>query len=118
MATSKNSSKKRGVRGGLVAAALLVAASSAAQAETPLSTYQDKNGNILVRKLTCAQLAAAPQDDADALALWYSGWYNGHLKLHVANIHKLREGIHEVVAYCQANPATMVTDAIETYLKK
>jgi hypothetical protein len=126
MVTSKQCRDKKGVsrlgrffpRAGLLVAVVFVAASSAAQAQVPLSTYEDKNGNILVRKLTCEQLAGTFQEDADALALWYSGWYNGRLKRHVANIHLLREGLHEVIEYCKANPAKKVAEAIEVYLKK
>ena len=49
----------------------------AAQAAVELNTYADKDGYIDVQKLTCAQLANTFQEDADYLAAWYSGWYNG-----------------------------------------
>ncbi len=48
-----------------------------AQAQVPLSTYMDSKGFIDVQALTCAQLANTYQEDADYLAAWYSGWYNG-----------------------------------------
>lgn len=120
---SKNEKIRPGLRGfdrhsGLIVTAVLIAMSSVAQAQVPLSTYEDKNGNIFVRKLTCEQLAGTFQEDADALALWYSGWYNGRLKRHTANIHRLREGLHEVIEYCKANPGKKVTEAIQVYLQK
>jgi hypothetical protein len=49
---------------------------SFAQTAVPLSTYADADGMIDVQKLTCGQLAGTYQEDADALAMWYSGWYN------------------------------------------
>jgi hypothetical protein len=32
--------------------------------------------------IDCAQLAGKYQPDADALTMWYSGWYNGLAKKH------------------------------------
>ena len=102
----------------LVAAAALVAAVSASQAQVPLATYMDAKGYINVRALTCAQLANTTQDDANFLGAWYSGWWNGHLKRHSINIERAKQGLHEVVVYCKANPEAKVVDAVDAYAKK
>lgn len=74
--------------------ALLVAAASPLHAQTPLSAYMDSNGFIDVQALTCAQLANTYQEDADYLAAWYSGWYNGLAKKHYAHITRAKSGEH------------------------
>ena len=71
-----------------------------AQAQTPLSAYTDANGYVDVQSLTCAQLAGTWQDQADLLASWYSGWYNGLAKRHYMDIRKGREAEHELIVYC------------------
>lgn len=48
----------------------------------PLSTYTDAKGYLDVQAFTCSQLANTYQEDADMLAAWYSGWYNGLAKKH------------------------------------
>ena len=91
---------------------------SAAQAQVELNTYADAKGNLDIQKLTCAQLANTFQEDANFLGAWYSGWYNGHMKRHSININRAKEGIHEVIVYCKANPDMKVVDAVEAYVKK
>jgi len=78
----------------------------------------DAKGYINVRALTCAQLANTTQDDANFLGAWYSGWWNGHLKRHSINIERAKQGLHEVVVYCKANPEAKVVDAVDAYAKK
>jgi hypothetical protein len=79
----------------LVAAAVLGSLSFAsAQTPAPLSSYGDANEMIDVQKFTCAQLAGTYQEDADAIAMWYSGWYNGLGKKHFFNLPRAREGLH------------------------
>ncbi len=102
----------------LVAASALVAAASASQAQVPLTTYMDAKGYLNVRALTCAQLANTFQEDANFLGAWYSGWWNGHLKRHSINIDRAKQGIHEVIVYCKANPDAKVVDAVDAYVKK
>jgi HdeA/HdeB family len=102
----------------LVAAATLVASASASQAQVELKTYTDAKGYLNVRALTCAQLANTFQEDADFLGAWYSGWWNGHLKRHAINIERAKQGIHEVIVYCKANPDAKVVDAVDAYVKK
>ena len=65
-------------------AALMVAGPAFGQVE--LNTYTDSNGYLDVQKLTCAQLAGTFQEDADYLAAWYSGWYNGLAKKHMLKL--------------------------------
>ncbi len=106
------------LRVGLLAAAALVASVSASQAQVELKTYTDAKGYLDVRALTCAQLANTFQEDANFLGTWYSGWWNGHLKRHSINIDRAKEGIHEVIVYCKANPDKKVVDAVDDFVKK
>jgi len=101
---------------GLITAGTLIAFASHAQVE--LKTYEDAKGYINVRALTCAQLANTFQEDADFLGVWYSGWWNGHMKRHSINIARTKEGIHEVIVYCKAHPDAKVVDAVDAYVKK
>jgi hypothetical protein len=102
----------------LVAAAALVASASASKAQVELKTYMDDKGYLNVRALTCAQLANTYQEDADFLGAWYSGWWNGHTKRHSINVARTKQGIHEVIVYCKANPDAKVVDAVDAYVKK
>jgi hypothetical protein len=112
MVSSKN------YRVAFVAATALAAAASASQAQVPLSSYMDAKGYINVRALTCSQLANTTQDDANFLGAWYSGWWNGNNKRHSINIERAKQGLHEVIVYCQANPDAKVVDAVDAYVKK
>jgi hypothetical protein len=104
----------------LVTATAMVAAAwaSQAQAQVPLTTYMDAKGYLNVRALTCAQLANTTPDDANFLGAWYSGWWNGNNKRHSINIERAKQGLHEVIVYCQANPNAKVVDAVDAYVKK
>jgi hypothetical protein len=95
----------------------VAAASSAVQAQVPLSAYVDANGYIDVQTLTCAQLAGTFQEDADSLTAWYSGWYNGLAKKHFLDYRKGKETEHEVILYCKANPQVRVIEAIAVVFK-
>jgi hypothetical protein len=106
------------LRVALIAAAATVASSSASRAQVELKTYMDDKGYLNVRALTCAQLANTYQEDADFLGAWYSGWWNGHMKRHSINVARTKEGIHEVIVYCKANPDAKVVDAVDAYVKK
>jgi hypothetical protein len=97
--------------------AALIGTVSAAQAQVGLNTYADSKGFIDVQKLTCAQLAGTFQEDADFLGVWYSGWYNGLAKKHAINMPRAKEGIHEVIVHCKANPTKRVIQAIDFVLK-
>jgi hypothetical protein len=102
----------------LLAAAMMAAFTSASRAQVDLTTYTDEKGYLNVRALTCAQLANTYQEDADFLGAWYSGWWNGHMKRHSINVARAKQGIHEVIVYCKANPTAKVVDAVDAYVKK
>jgi hypothetical protein len=104
----------------MLSAAIICAASGAygAYAQTPLSAYADKDGYILVKKLTCAQLAGTFQEDADFLGVWYSGWYNGLGKKSALNVPRVKEGIHQVIVFCKDNPDKTIIQAIDIILKR
>jgi hypothetical protein len=106
------------LRAAWVAAATLLGSVSASQAQVDLTTYTDDKGYLNVRGLTCAQLANTYQEDANFLGAWYSGWWNGHMKRHSINIARAKEGIHEVIVYCKANPDKKVVDAVDAFVKK
>jgi hypothetical protein len=79
----------------MILSAVIISAASVAWAQTPLSAYADADGYILVKKLTCAQLAGTLQEDADFLGIWYSGWYNGLANKSAFDVPRVKEGIHE-----------------------
>jgi HdeA/HdeB family len=101
----------------ILIAACLALASSTAQAQVDLSAYADANGFINVQALTCAQLANTWQGDADRLAVWYSGWYNGLAKKHYMDVRKGKEAEHEVIVYCKAHPELRIIQAMEVVFK-
>ena len=101
----------------LASALFLSAAAGQAMAQTELSAYADKNGFIDVQELTCAQLADTYQEDADMLAAWYSGWYNGLAKKHYMDIRKGKEAEHEVIVYCKAHPEKRIIEAMDIVFK-
>ena len=105
-------------RAALVASATLAASASASQAQVALATYADEKGYLNVKTLTCAQFANTSPDDANFLGVWYSGWFNGHLKKHAFNVNRTKQGIQEVLDYCKANPDKKVVEAVEVYVKK
>ena len=100
-----------------ITVAALLGSTIASQAQVELKNYADANGYIDVQKLTCAQLAGTFQEDADFLGVWYSGWYNGLAKKHALNVKRTKEGIHNVIVYCKANPTKKVIQAIDVILK-
>jgi hypothetical protein len=101
-----------------VVAAGTVVAGTGARAQVPLSTYTDSKGYIDVQALTCGQLANTFQEDADYLAAWYSGWYNGLNKSHRALIARAKTDEHNVIVYCKAHPQMKVIQAIDVMLKQ
>jgi len=101
----------------LITAGLLLSV-SAASAQVELSKYADANGYILVKKLTCGQLANTYQEDADFLGVWYSGWYNGLAQKSALNVPRVKEQIHNVIVYCKANPDKLIIQAIDVMAKR
>ena len=96
---------------------LFTCIASYASAQTRLSAYTDKNGFIDVQALTCGQLANTFQEDADYLAAWYSGWYNGLAHKHFAHITRVKSGEHTLIVYCKNHQDEKVIEAISTLLK-
>ena len=70
-----------------------------------------------MQALTCAQLANTWQEDADKLATWYSGWYNGLAKKHYMDVSKGKEAEHEVILYCKAHPELKIIQAMDVVFK-
>ena len=100
-----------------IAVVIAMFTASTVRAQTPLSAYADAKGFIDVQALTRAQLASTFQEDADYLAAWYSGWYNGLAKKHFAHITRAKSGEHQVIVYCKAHPQTKVIEAIDLLFK-
>lgn len=101
----------------ILAPVLLCAASIAKSDPVPLSAYTDAKGYLDVQAFTCAQLANTYQEDADMLAAWYSGWYNGLAKKHFAHIARVKSGEHKVIVYCKVHPDVKVIQAIDLLFK-
>lgn len=102
----------------LTSVAVVGTAQMAALAQVPLSAYQDERGYINVQALTCAQLINTFQEDADMLATWYSGWYNGLAKKHYANIPRIKSGEHQLILYCRQHPQLRIIEAIDVLLRE
>jgi hypothetical protein len=91
---------------------------SSVMAATGLDTYVDKNGFIDVQTLTCAQLADTYQEDANALANWYSGWYNGLAKKHYYLLSRVKGTEHEVIVFCKEHPDMKIIKAMDIIFKE
>ena len=48
------------------------------------------------------------------LVQWLGGLHN---KKHMINVDRTKDGIHQVIVYCKANPDKKVIDAVETVLQ-
>lgn len=96
---------------------LLALSAGLAQAQVELKTYATPNGDIDVQTLTCAQLAGTFQEDADALSLWYSGWYNGLANTGSINLTRAKELEHRIIVYCKENQDKRVITAIDVVFK-
>lgn len=91
---------------------------SSAIAAVGLDTYVDKNGFIDVQALTCAQLADTYQEDANALANWYSGWYNGLAKKHYYHLSRVKGAEHEVIVFCKEHRDMKIIKAMDIIFKE
>ena len=114
---NSNAQWRRWALSATLAIAVAGAMSSRADAQVPMSAYTDANGFIDVQALTCAQLANTYQEDADTLAAWYSGWYNGLAKKHFAHVTRAKSGEHKLILYCKAHPELRIIQAIDVLLK-
>jgi hypothetical protein len=105
----------------IVTAIALIAgtlASTNVMATTGLDAYVDKNGFIDVQTLTCAQLADTYQEDANALANWYSGWYNGLAKKHYYHLNRVKGTEHEVIVFCKEHRDMKIIKAMDIIFKE
>jgi hypothetical protein len=103
----------------LLLTSMAMAMTGAAKADpVDLSAYADANGFIDVQALTCGQLANTYQEDANALATWYSGWYNGLAHRHYADFKKGRIVEHQVIEYCKAHQDEKIIHAIGLIIKE
>jgi hypothetical protein len=96
-------------------AAVEAAVAAATQVELP--KYAAPDGNIDTDKLTCAQFADLPPDDADFLGTWTVGWQNGAAKNRAINVTRVRETIRSVAAYCKTNKDMRFVEAVDTIMK-
>jgi hypothetical protein len=83
-----------------------------------LSAYVDANGFLDVQVLTCGQLANTYQEDANLLAAWYSGWYNGLGHKHFLDWKNIREGEHLVIQHCKDHPDEKIIHAIDVVINE
>jgi hypothetical protein len=103
---------------GFVFLAWLAVAGTAKADPVDLSAFVDQNGYLDVQALTCAQLANTYQEDANILAAWYSGWYNGLGHKHFLDWKNIRTGEHLVIEYCKAHQDEKIIHAIDVVLNE
>ena len=96
----------------------VLAINSNVNAATGLDAYVDKNGYIDVQALTCAQLADTYQEDANALANRYSGWYNGLAKKHFYHLNRVKGTEHEVIVFCKEHRDMKIIKAMDVIFKE
>jgi hypothetical protein len=84
-----------------------------------LSQYADANGELDVRRLTCAHIDAASPEEADVLLSWYSGWYAAAAKRRGANISfaRVRDAVRNVRVYCRMNGEKNLSQVMELMLR-
>lgn len=102
----------------LFGAIAFFAVSPSVWAAVGLDTYVDKNGFLDVQALTCAQLADTYQEDANALANWYSGWYNGLAKKHYYHYARAAGEEHRLIVYCKAHRDEKIIHALDKLFKE
>src|SRR5947209_4097944 len=100
----------------VTAISIFAALTSASLAQTQLKDYTDAKGYVNVSTLTCADLAGTYHEDANFLAVWYSGWLNGRAKKHSFNLERTEAGLKAVISYCQGNPTKTLGQAAGTAL--
>jgi hypothetical protein len=105
-----NQGMKKGLTLSILAAIAVVGAAKADPVD--LSAYVDANGYLDVQALTCAQ------EDANLLAAWYSGWYNGLAHKHYLDWKNIREGEHLVIKHCQEHPDEKIIHAIDVVVNE
>ena len=102
------------------ASAVVQGSPQASQApRVQLSQYAEPNGELDVRRLTCAHIDAVSPEEADVLLSWYSGWYAAAAKRRGANISfaRVRDTVRNVRDYCRANGEKNLSQVMELMLK-
>jgi hypothetical protein len=102
------------------ASAVVQGSPQASQApRVQLSQYADPNGELDVRRLTCAHIDAALPQEADVLLSWYSGWYAAAAKRRGANISfaRVRDAVRNVRDYCRVNGEKNLSQVMELMLR-
>jgi hypothetical protein len=102
----------------IAAATAIAVMAGPASAAVGLDAYVDKNGFINVQTLTCEQLANTYQEDANALANWYSGWYNGLAKKHYYHLSRVAGEEHKLIVHCKAHPEDLIIHALDKLFKE
>jgi len=116
----RNKTKEENMKKIIATAAIMsgLVTGSTAIAAVGLDAYVDKNGFIDVQALTCAQLADTYQEDANALANWYSGWYNGLAKKHFYHLNRVKGTEHEVIVFCKEHRDMKIIKAMDIIFKE
>jgi hypothetical protein len=102
------------------ASAVVQGSPQASQApRVQLSQYADPNGELDVRRLTCAHIDAVSPEEADVLLSWYSGGYAAAAKRRGANISfaHVRDAVRNVRDYCRVNGEKNLSQVMELMLK-
>jgi hypothetical protein len=102
----------------VTAAAVISTMAGMAWAAVGLDTYVDKNGFLDVQELTCDQLANTYQEDANALAYWYSGWYNGLAKKHYYHLTRVGGVEHQLIVWCKAHRDQKIIHGLDAVFKE
>ncbi len=82
-----------------------------------LSQYAEPNGDLDVRRLTCAHLDAASPAEADVLLSWYSGWYAAIAKRRGINLTRVLAAARGVRDFCHTNGDKNLSQVMELMLK-
>ena len=104
---------------GLMVLGAALAAAGVAKAEpVDLSAYVDANGYLDMQALTCEQLDNTYQEDANLLAAWYSGWYNGLGHKHYLDYKNIRPAEHLMIQHCKEHPEEKIIQSIGYVLQE
>ncbi|HTR14164.1 MAG TPA: HdeA/HdeB family chaperone [Roseiarcus sp.] len=103
---------------GIMLAGALIGVGTANAQPVDLSAYADANGYIDMQALTCAQLDNTYQEDANLLAAWYSGWYNGLAHKHYLDWKNIRPAEHLMIQRCKEHPEEKIIQSIGFVLQE
>ncbi len=78
----------------------------------------DQNGLPDVQALICAQLADTYQEDANALANWYSDWHNGLAKKHDYHYSRVTDEENMAIVYCKQYWDEIIIHSLDKIFKE